>query len=110
MMHTVEIARRPIAIMNASFPEAEEWFRSEAFKKELAFLRDGEGRPLWAGNGDLWVRRSSDEEMAQWDAARTAGDADEEDKAGCLVFLLPVTDARRTSPETDLSRSLRQAA
>jgi hypothetical protein len=94
MLHTVEIARRPVAIINAPLREAEAWSASETFKKDLTVLRDADGRPLWNGEGRPNVRAASDEEIAKWDAARTAGDADEEDKAGYFAFLLPVKDPK----------------
>jgi hypothetical protein len=90
MMHTIEIARRPVAIINAPLGVAKEWTVSESFKKDLREVRDAEGRPLWNGEGTPSVRVASDEEVAKWDAARAAGNADEEDKAGYFAFLTPV--------------------
>jgi len=102
MMHTVEIGRRPIAVINAPFREAEEWVASEAFKKDLTVLQDADGKPLVNGEGEPIVRASSDEEIAKWDAARAAGDADEEDKAGCFAFLLPVRDPKNRRAGNEL--------
>jgi hypothetical protein len=79
MLHTVEIAQRPVAIINAPRRVAEEWTASEAFKQDL--------RALGNTHGEAVVRAARDEEIAKWDAARIAGDADEEDKAGYFVFL-----------------------
>jgi hypothetical protein len=101
MLHTVEIARRPVAIINAPLRVAEAWSTSEAFKTDLTVLRDADGRPIWNGEGSPRVRAASDEEIAKWDAARVAGAADEEDKAGYFTFLLPVSDSKegRTANE-----------
>jgi hypothetical protein len=92
MMHTIEIGRRPVAIINASFNQAKEWVASDVFKKDLTVLKDADGKPLLSGEGEPSVRASFDEEIAKWDAARAAGKADEEDKAGFFAFLLPVKD------------------
>jgi hypothetical protein len=92
MLHTVEIARRPVAIINASRHTAEEWSSSQTFKQDLTVLRDASGNPVWNGEGQPVVRAARDEEIAKWDAARVAGNADEEDKAGYFTFLLPVKD------------------
>ncbi len=104
-MHTVEIARRPVAIINAPLGVAEEWTASEAFKKELTVLRDADGRPLWNGESTPSVRAASEEEIAKWDAARLAGDADEEDKAGYFAVLVPAKDPK----EHRSTRQLRPA-
>jgi hypothetical protein len=102
MLHTVEIARRPIATINASRRRAEELFASEAFKRDLEVLRDANGQPLWNGEGLPTVRPSRDEEIAKWDAARAAGAADEEDKAGYFVFLVPVKDPNNRISDKEL--------
>jgi hypothetical protein len=93
MKHTVEIGRRPIAIINAPFHAAEELIASQAFQEDLRVLRGVDGKPLLNGEAPV-VRASTDEEIAKWEAARAAGDADEEDKAGYLAFLVPVKDPR----------------
>jgi hypothetical protein len=102
MLHTVEIARRPIATINAPRRRAEELFASEAFKRDLEVLRDANGQPLWNGEGQPTVRPSRDEEIAKWDAARAAGAADEEDKAGYFVFLVPVKDPNNRISDKEL--------
>lgn len=93
MMHTLEIGRRPIAIMNATFDEAEKWFTSSAFTQELSARRDNCGDPLWRDGSAFLVRPAFEDEIDRWNAARAAGDADEEDKAGYFTFLVPVTHA-----------------
>lgn len=93
MKHTVEIGRRPVAIINAPFAKAKEWSAGQAFKDELKVLEEANGRPL--SNGELpVVRAARDEEIAKWEAARAAGDADEEDKAGYFTFLQPVRNPK----------------
>jgi hypothetical protein len=102
MKHTLEIGRRPVAIMNASFNVAQKWFASEAFKEDLRVLRDANGRSLFNGEGEPVARPARDEEIAKWDAARAAGDADEEDKADYFAFLLPVSNPENHGTDNKL--------
>jgi hypothetical protein len=101
MKHTVEIGHRPVAIINAPFARAKEWSTGEKFQEDLKTLRDASGRPLLNGEQPV-VRASTEEEIAKWDAARTAGNADEEDKAGYFAFLVPVRDPSNRPAENKL--------
>jgi hypothetical protein len=95
-MHTVEIAGVPIAIVNSSKDEAEEFFQSEVFKSDLLSWETPEGRSLWDGMAELFVRPSFAEEEAVFDRgfakARVNGSADPDDEDGYLILLVPVVD------------------
>jgi len=92
-MHTLEIKGRPIAIMNADEDTATDWFDSESFKADLVVFEDRDGKSLWDGKSELFVRRSFAEEVAEFErffAKALADGADPEDEDGFLVFLLPI--------------------
>jgi hypothetical protein len=101
MKHTVEIGHRPVAIINAPFARAKEWSMGEKFQEDLRALRDASGKPLLNSEQPV-VRAASEEEIAKWDAARAAGNADEEDKAGYFTFLVPVRDPSNRPAENKL--------
>ena len=93
-MHTVEIAGKPIAIINSPKDEGEAWFNDESFKSDLLVLQTADREPLWDGETELLVRRSFAEDVSIFEKgfAKTLvhGDADREDEEGYLVFLVPV--------------------
>lgn len=103
-MHTLEIAGRPVAIINLSEDEAEAEFTGEAFKSDLMVLEAG-GQPLWDGEAELFVRRSQPEEVASFERsfakAMRDGGADRKDEVGYLAFLVPVTDPTDDDHEPD---------
>ena len=104
-MYIVEIEGRPIAIMNSEKDVADEFFNGEVFKDDLLVLDDADGKPLWDGSAELFIRRAFAEEIAAFerkftDAVRD-GTADRDDEDGYLVFLLPVRDPTDDDDDDD---------
>jgi len=71
----------------------------EDFRSDLMFLEGEDGRPLWDGRADIYVREADPEEPNDWTAsfteARQDGDAD--DAEDWVIYLVPVTEP----PEDD---------
>ena len=65
----------------------------EDFLADLMFLQGEDGRPLWDGHAEIYVREADPEEVGRWDAsfteARQNGDA--EDAEDWAIYLVPVT-------------------
>ena len=92
-MFTLTISDKPIAITNAEEDEARELFMSDDFKDDLKHL-ESDGAPLWDGFATLNVRRSTDEEAAEFEDADFDDDEDDEDEeeGPYIMFLVDVSD------------------
>jgi hypothetical protein len=105
-MFTLEIAGRPIAVIDAPLEKAEDSFHEEKFLSRLKTLKTGEG-PLWDGHANLVVRPATDDEISALDEADESlhpksdgSDEDEDNEAAGeedepLVLLLVATSNDR---------------
>jgi hypothetical protein len=82
--------------MNSEKDVADDYFNSKAFKHELLVYVDAEGKPLWDGSAELFLRSAFAEEIAAHERGFAQGlrdrSADRDDEGGFVVFLLPISD------------------
>jgi hypothetical protein len=93
-LYTIEIAGRPIMVFAAQDRmEADAFAKADHLRGDLLVL-EHEGRPLWNGQSELFVRETHPEEAARWEIAfaemRQAGEASEPED--CATFLVEVRD------------------
>jgi hypothetical protein len=89
-----EINGRAIAAFNAENEiHAEERAASKPFRADLTVL-ENEGRPLWNGTDEIFVRKAFPAEEAQFNAsqARAISEKEIDEDDDWLTFLVPVTD------------------
>jgi hypothetical protein len=94
-IYVAEIEGRAIAAFHAETDiEAEEFVDAEWFRDDLMVL-EFEGRPLWNGTSEIYVREAVDDERATWDSSRARGilegEADK-NKKDWLAFLVLIVD------------------
>jgi len=94
-VYVVEIESRGVAAFNdESLPEAKHFALDGAFASDLMVLIH-DGKPLWDGSSELFVREASPEEQHKWRASQVhamrSGEIDSETSMW-VVFLVPVTD------------------
>ncbi len=97
-MFTLEIAGRPVAVINVPTREdAEELLKDEEFREDLTILRN-EGRPLWNGQEELRLRDAKPEEQAEYESSdfhdgnETDGGGSDDEGDGMVMFIVDVTD------------------
>jgi hypothetical protein len=94
-VYVVEIEGMGVAAFNdESLPEAKHFALNSAFASDLRVLiRDG--KPLWDGSSELFVREALPEEQEKWRASQVramrSGEIDNE-QALWAFFLVSVTD------------------
>src|SRR5262245_12770698 len=89
-----EIQGRGIAAYgDVSKVDADDWFGSEEFREGLMVL-ENEGKPLWNGEDEIYLRDAFPEEADRWRAAHAVGlrAGEYEEGEGMVRFLIPVTD------------------
>ena len=71
----------------------------EDFRSDLMFLEGDDGRPLWDGRAEIYVREADPEEAGRWTASFTEArhDGDAEDPEDFVIYLVAVTEP----PEED---------
>ena len=98
-MQTIELIGRPIAVMGGNREQVEEFAESDGFRADLLAFLDSDNRPLWDGQGlfSPSVRDASPDEAAAFQQSFTdavaAGEADIDDPADWLMFLVDVHEA-----------------
>ena len=98
-MQTIELNGRPIAVMGGSREQVEDFAESDSFRADLLALLDSNNRPIWDGQGVFSpsVRGASPDEAAAFQQSFTdavaAGEADIDDPADWLMFLVDVREA-----------------
>jgi hypothetical protein len=93
-IYVAEINGVGIAAVNGSSLEAEDLFHGEPFKANLQCLTGENGKDLWDGKQEIYVREAFPEEYAKWQAAHDRAlsqEGDDEDEQ-YVVFLVPVSD------------------
>ena len=90
-MFTLEIGGKPIAITDTEEAQAREIFESDEFRQDLTVMTS-EGAPLWDGQAPLFIRPTSEEEVAAFGAPEfdVDDDEDEEDGGVFVTFLVPI--------------------
>ena len=92
----VEINGRAVAAFGAGSQSEAEALVNEGFLHEDLMTLKNDGRPLWDGSSEVFIREADPSEVAKWEAsyarARLADEADEEDRARWFAFLVSVTD------------------
>jgi hypothetical protein len=94
-IYVVEIEGRGVAAFNdESLPEAKHFALDGAFASDLMTLIH-DGKPLWDGSSELFVREAFPEEQHKWRASQVramrSGEIDNE-ASMWVVFLVPVID------------------
>ena len=94
-VYVVEIEGRGVAAFNdESMPEAKHFALDGALASDLIVLIH-DGKPLWDGSSELFVREAFPEEQEKWRASQVgamrSGEIDDEANMWVL-FLVPVTD------------------
>ncbi len=98
-MQTIELTGRPIAVMGGSREQVGEFAESDGFRADLLAFMDSDNRPLWDGRGVFspMVRDASSDEAVAFQKSFTdavaAGEADIDDPADWLMFLVDVREA-----------------
>jgi hypothetical protein len=94
-VYVAEINGRGIAAFNtADRDSADHFVDSEPFRADLAVL-ESEGKPLWNGTDDIFIREAFPEEQATFKATQARAIKDEEiedEDDEWVLFLVPVTD------------------
>jgi hypothetical protein len=95
IVYVVEIEGRSVAAFNdESLPEAKHFALDGAFASDLMTLIH-DGKPLWDGSSELFVREAFPEEQHKWRASQVhamrSGEIDNETSMW-VVFLVPVID------------------
>jgi hypothetical protein len=99
IMFTLEIAGRPVAVLNLpTRGDAEDFLSDEEFREDLTMLQH-EGQPLWDGEAELRLREATLDERTEFASAIAVEEPTEEDDAieeegepGFVMFLVDVTD------------------
>jgi hypothetical protein len=83
-----------IAFPQPNPDDALAWADDEDFRSDLMFLEGGDGRPLWDGRSEIYVREADPEEADRWKASFTDAwhDGDAEDAENWFLYLVPVTE------------------
>jgi hypothetical protein len=94
-VYVVEIQGMGVAAFNdESLPEATQFALNSAFASDLMVLIH-DGKPLWDGSSELFVREAFPEEQEKWRASQVramrSGEIDNE-QAMWVLFLVSVTD------------------
>jgi hypothetical protein len=95
-----EISGKGLVAFNQPSPEqALTWADDEDFRSDLMSLEGEDGRPLWDGRAEIYVREADSEEADRWKASFTEAmqDGDAEDAEDWVIYLVPVTEP----PEDD---------
>ena len=94
-VYVAEINGRGIAAFNtADRDSADHFVDNEPFRADLAVL-ESEGKPLWNGTDDIFIREAFPEEQATFKASQARAIKDEEiedEDDEWVLFLVPVTD------------------
>ena len=102
-MQTIELNGRALAVMGGSHDNVEEFVEGDGFRADLLSFVDEEGQPLWDGQGPFSpvVRTPLPDEATVFERsfawATAAGEADANDPADWLVFLVEVRDTTEVS-------------
>ena len=106
-MFTLEIDGTAIAVINGDEATARDLFTCDGFKEDIRTMTI-DGRPIWNGTSALTVRKSTEDEIEEFEDALAADDgegdfepdekhdaegdgADDEDEAD-IVFLVDIDD------------------
>ncbi len=88
-----------VAFSQPSPEDALAWADDEDFRSDLVFLEGENGRPLWDGRAEIFVREADPEEAERWKLSFTEAmhDGDVEDADDWVIYLVPVSEP----PEDD---------
>ncbi|MFF8801402.1 MULTISPECIES: hypothetical protein [unclassified Methylobacterium] len=106
-MFTLEIDGTAIAVINGDEATARDLFTCDGFKEDIRTMTI-DGRPIWNGTSALTVRKSTEDEIEEFEDALAADDgegdfepdeqhaaegdgSDDEDEAD-IVFLVDIDD------------------
>jgi len=90
-----EIKGRGIVAFSQPSPEdALDWADDEDFRSDIVFLEGEDGRPLWDGRAEIFVREADPEEAERWTVSFTDAmhDGEVEDADDWVIYLVPVTE------------------
>ena len=97
-MMTIFVAEiNGLGIVAFSQPRTEDalaWADDEDFRSDIVFLEGEDGRPLWDGRAEIFVREADPEEAERWTVSFTDAmhDGEVEDADDWVIYLVPVTE------------------
>jgi hypothetical protein len=103
MIFTLEIGGRAVMAFTAEDRMwAEKLIEEETFRSDLT-VYEHEGRPLWDGRTDLFLREAFGDEVERFQAARSRAirSGEMEDGEDFVTFLVAVTDPTDVEPEDE---------
>ena len=88
-----------VAFNQPSADDALTWADDADFRSDLTCLEGEDGRPLWDGRSEIYVREADPHEAEHWKVSFTEErhDGDAEDAEDWVIYLVPVTEL----PEED---------
>jgi len=88
-----------VAFNQPSADDALTWADDADFRSDLTCLEGEDGRPLWDGRSEIYVREADPHEAEHWKVSFTEArhDGDAEDAEDWVIYLVPVTEL----PEED---------
>lgn len=113
-MFTLEIDGTAIAVINGDEATARDLFTCDGFKEDIRTMTTA-GRPIWNGTSELTVRKSTEDEIEEFEDALAADDGegdfepdeqhaaeggsgtDDEEEAD-IVFLVDIDDEDEDQP------------
>jgi hypothetical protein len=83
-----------VAFSQPTADDALTWADDKGFRSDLLLLEGEDGRPLWDGRAEIYVREADPEESDRWNASFTEArhDGDVEDAEDWVLYLVPVTE------------------
>lgn len=96
-LFTIEIEGQPIMVFASEDRMTADQFTAESSLHEDLTVFMHEGRSLWDGKAELFVREAHPEEASCWEVAfaraRESGDVDADESDDFAMFLVSVTDS-----------------
>ncbi|GAA0283043.1 hypothetical protein LNAOJCKE_1537 [Methylorubrum aminovorans] len=112
-MFTLEIDGTAIAVINGDEATARDLFTCDGFKEDIRSMTTA-GRPIWNGTSALTVRKSTEDEIEEFEDALAAddgegefepdaqhaaeGDGSEDEEEADIVFLVDIDDEDEDQP------------
>ncbi len=92
-----------VAFSQPTANDALAWADDEDVRSDLMFLEGADGRPLWDGRAEIYVREADPEEGDRWQTSfkEALGDGDVEDAEDWVIYLVPVTEPPEDDSDDD---------
>jgi hypothetical protein len=88
-----------VAFSQPTADDALAWADDKDFRSDLLLLEGEDGRPIWDGRDEIYVREADSEEAKRWKSSFTEAmqDGEAEDAEDWVIYLVPVAEP----PEED---------